>query len=86
MKTFHDLRVVSASALDIGFALRSIRWPEPVDESEALEARHARDRAAFAIEWAGAALAEPALDADQVSELYWSLDEVVPLAQLLTPG
>lgn len=85
-KAFHDLNVVSASALDIGYALRSIRWPEPVDVSEAAEARFTLDQAAIAIEWAGAALAEPALDADQVSELYWSLDEVVPLAQLLTPG
>lgn len=76
------MSLVSDAALRVGYTVRWARWENPTDETENMQWRMNMDAAASAVEWAAAALAEPALSDQQVEDLYAPLEVAIPRQSL----
>ena len=72
------LDALSLIAKGVGFTVRGVLFPNPIDPIENLEFRKRLPQAAFAIELAAAALAEARLTKAQRSLLCGPLDPVFP--------
>jgi hypothetical protein len=80
------MSAISRGALGVGYAVRWVRWPNPIDPTENSNWRARIDAAAIAVEWAAAALAEPALSDVDVADAYSQLEVAIPRSKLRLAG